>query len=1074
MESASGGDVLIEEALLDVLRETDLLCYQKKLYVGLQLTRIEHFDHATDDDLIQLGGLAPPSARRLREALERKKKTIAKKKLSIFANSNGKPLPGTNMVPVPKKEAGWLDAPEPSSAELSGSGSTSLIKPEDIKLMERLGEGTFATVKRAIWSCGQRKVDVAVKILKDVSADVMEDLLLEVSNMQKLQHPNLIKLYGIVFARPTMMVTELCNGGALLDRLRAQNKPLVLMTTLVDYAQQIAKGMTYLESKHCVHRDLATRNVLLTDNDKTIKICDFGLMRCLDDTERLYVMSAPKKVPFSWCPPESLRYRQFSHASDVWAFGVTLWELFTYGEEPWVGYRAADVLKMTESGERLRKPERASKELDSIMRMCWELKPEKRPKFSLLTQLLKEIHFYTAECTTVLHAVNDGDLALNPTDKVIVVDGSHSTTWFGQNVTSKLFGRFEKSAVTVRSRQVERPAQEQRISRPLKGSFVHTGHGDVRGGMSWGHPDKIDDIYLKNPVLKPLNDDSPRRVGATVIPTLQEVSQRAPTTSTRTASVSPPKPAPAPKPKELSPPRHANGRIKRNTISDFPVLPTSQPPPLPSIPPKSNGAPRPLPTVHSTGHIQAPSTVKGPSLSELAKQKEVLSKIDSELMNQMTIRRKITDASTVLPRPSSGARLMSNAAQMKPTSVTPPPIRATDFSPASTTQESFVNRQKMVSNVITTNGNVQQRPKTGTSDIRPLSALLPQNSGPDPFEVPSEIRNLAERDRYNDMFRSQTLSSRQPAAQSSSVAAALNLASSVVQNRTPNAPFTTGTIPRNPSTPAYNQAPPPMTTVSPRTTSTAPSQAAPPSRVQPVVSTVSTAPGPSYLQPGPVPSSWNNPGPSTSRGPPPPASGPPIAFLPSYTQALAMPSGLPPPSSLLLSGAPNSTAPTPAYPAPNYNFATSSCRSSCSSSSGSSYASSYGYAAPNGVQTAPPQIGFISQPPPAPVDGELLALFDPLAAGPANPPAPSRSQSQAPQITQAVIDEVHRYASFASKSKCEQTLRKCHGDKQKAVQELKIGSLLEMGLVADKTRATAALQQSNWDLNAAAALLLPS
>uniref|UniRef100_A0A1I8AMG2 non-specific protein-tyrosine kinase n=1 Tax=Steinernema glaseri TaxID=37863 RepID=A0A1I8AMG2_9BILA len=504
MESSSGGDVLIEEALLDVLRETELLCYHKKLYVGLQLSRIEHFDHATDDDLIQLGGLAPPSVRRLREALERKKKAFAKKKSSIFAN--GKPLPGTNMVPVPKKDAGWSEGPEPSTAELPGSSSTSLIKPEEIKLMERLGEGTFATVKRAIWNAGPRKVDVAVKILKDVSADVMEDLLLEVSNMQKLQHPNLIKLYGIVFARPTMMVTELCEGGALLDRLRAQNKPLVLMATLVDYAQQIARGMTYLESKHCVHRDLATRNVLLTDNDKTIKICDFGLMRCLDDTERLYVMSAPKKVPFSWCPPESLRYRQFSHASDVWAFGVTLWELFTYGEEPWVGYRAADVLKMTESGDRLRKPARASKELDSIMRMCWELKPENRPKFSLLSQLLKEIHFDTAECITVNLVVNDGDLALNPRDKVIVVDSSHATTWFGQNVTSKLYGRFPKSAVTMRSRQVERPPREERISRPVKGSFVHTGHGDVRGGMCWGHPDKIDDIYLKNPVLKPLNE----------------------------------------------------------------------------------------------------------------------------------------------------------------------------------------------------------------------------------------------------------------------------------------------------------------------------------------------------------------------------------------------------------------------------------------------------------------------------------------------------------------------------------------------------------------------------------------
>uniref|UniRef100_A0A1I7YE12 Neogenin_C domain-containing protein n=1 Tax=Steinernema glaseri TaxID=37863 RepID=A0A1I7YE12_9BILA len=149
--------------------------------------------------------------------------------------------------------------------------------------------------------------------------------------------------------------------------------------------------------------------------------------------------------------------------------------------------------------------------------------------------------------------------------------------------------------------------------------------------------------------------DSPRRVGATVIPTLLE-------TQSKLTSDNPPKPAPAPKPYCISPPRHANGRIKRNTISDFPVLQPTAAPPLPSIPPKSNGTPqhRPLPTVHSTGHIQAPAATPkapAPSLADLAKQKEVLAKIDSDLMNQMTLRRQITDTSMVVPRPNTGSRL---------------------------------------------------------------------------------------------------------------------------------------------------------------------------------------------------------------------------------------------------------------------------------------------------------------------------------------------------------------------------------------------------------------------------------
>lgn len=139
--------------------------------------------------------------------------------------------------------------------------------------------------------------------------------------------------------------------------------------------------MAYLESKRFIHRDLACRNILLASPSK-VKIGDFGLMRALPQQEDCYIMTERKKVPFPWCAPESLRSRQFSHASDMWMFGVTVWEMFTFGEDPWMGMNGTQILrKIEKDGERLSQPDACGDELYAKLLECWAKVPSDRPSF---------------------------------------------------------------------------------------------------------------------------------------------------------------------------------------------------------------------------------------------------------------------------------------------------------------------------------------------------------------------------------------------------------------------------------------------------------------------------------------------------------------------------------------------------------------------------------------------------------------------------------------------------------------------------------------------------------------------
>lgn len=143
--------------------------------------------------------------------------------------------------------------------------------------------------------------------------------------------------------------------------------------------------MNYLESKHFVHRDLAARNILVMSQQQ-VKISDFGLSRALGVDDDYYQSNRGGRWPIKWYAPECINYGNFSHAGDVWSFGVTLWEMYTFGEIPPYGeIEQPDLIKLLEDGKRLPQPEHCPANVYEIMHNCWNYHGKNRPTFRYLT-----------------------------------------------------------------------------------------------------------------------------------------------------------------------------------------------------------------------------------------------------------------------------------------------------------------------------------------------------------------------------------------------------------------------------------------------------------------------------------------------------------------------------------------------------------------------------------------------------------------------------------------------------------------------------------------------------------------
>ncbi|XP_060035382.1 NT-3 growth factor receptor isoform X1 [Erinaceus europaeus] len=303
------------------------------------------------------------------------------------------------------------------------------IKRRDIVLKRELGEGAFGKVFLAECynlSPTKDKMLVAVKALKDPTLAARKDFQREAELLTNLQHEHIVKFYGVCGdGDPLIMVFEYMKHGDLNKFLRAHGPDAMILvdgqprqakgelglSQMLHIASQIASGMVYLASQHFVHRDLATRNCLVGAN-LLVKIGDFGMSRDVYSTD--YYRGGPRHkgpfgvswqwqsltapappavgghtmLPIRWMPPESIMYRKFTTESDVWSFGVILWEIFTYGKQPWFQLSNTEVIECITQGRVLERPRVCPKEVYDVMLGCWQREPQQRLNIKEIYKIL--------------------------------------------------------------------------------------------------------------------------------------------------------------------------------------------------------------------------------------------------------------------------------------------------------------------------------------------------------------------------------------------------------------------------------------------------------------------------------------------------------------------------------------------------------------------------------------------------------------------------------------------------------------------------------------------------------------
>ncbi|XP_026566859.1 receptor tyrosine-protein kinase erbB-3 [Pseudonaja textilis] len=259
-----------------------------------------------------------------------------------------------------------------------------IFKETELKKLKVLGSGVFGTVHRGVWipEGDSIKIPVSIKVIQDPSGrqsfHAVTDHMLAIGS---LDHACIVRLLGICIGSQLQLVTQLLPLGSLLEYVR-KNRDAIGPQLMLNWCVQIAKGMCYLEEHCMVHRNLAARNVLVKSPNQ-VQVADFGIADLLYPDDKKYFYNEIK-TPIKWMALESIHFGKYTHQSDVWSYGVTLWEMMTFGGEPYAGIHLSEVPDLLEKGERLSQPQICTIDVYMVMVKCWMIDENIRPTFKEL------------------------------------------------------------------------------------------------------------------------------------------------------------------------------------------------------------------------------------------------------------------------------------------------------------------------------------------------------------------------------------------------------------------------------------------------------------------------------------------------------------------------------------------------------------------------------------------------------------------------------------------------------------------------------------------------------------------